>query len=609
MDQNKNSVKGAEGHEQEKDPGNTNAVLAALKSLFLHLEPGQRKRLIGLLFMVFVSALLDVFGIAGILPLIKLAADPEVIHSNPWLSELYNTTGFSDEGHFLLFIILSVLGFFIFKSAYGIFVNYLETRFGAMVAIQITRRQFNKYFNLDFHRFSMTRSSVITHHVLNNPLSYVTWVLMPLMMLISESFILMLIVTGIAVYDIKLLGFIAIIIGPAAWVIYASLRGQITRIGNDMNRLLPLALGALSQNISGYIDIKLAGREKFYRDKFLDHQNQYHRLNMASYLPNLIPLRANELVALLGVVIIFVYAILLLNNSNEAVVMVSLFAAAAYRLMPSINRIINSLMFIRKNQSSMHNLGLLPELSHDPKDDTEGKPIRFNDKIEIRSLSFRFPDAEKQTVKDLNMIIRKGEKIGIVGTSGSGKTTLMNLLLRFYKEQHGEIAVDGMVLTAEHDKSWRSRIGYVKQDVFLLDASIKDNITFGSEKVDPDRLRESIRMASLEPFVASLPEGIESQIGEKGSRLSGGQRQRISIARSLYRNADILVFDEATSALDNQTEQEVTESIDTLSLSKKTIFIIAHRITTLKNCDRIYELRDGELSGVYSYRELMEKVI
>lgn len=608
MKQNLGTTKKEERHEHEKESGTANAVVAAFKSLFLHLEAGQRKQLVGLLVMVFLSALLDVFGIAGILPLIKLAADPEVIHANPYLEGIYRYFGFSDDGIFILFIILSVLAFFIFKSAYGIFVNYLETRFGAMVAIQITRRQFNKYFNLDFHRFSMTKSSVITHHVLNNPLSYVTWVLMPLMLLISESFILILIISGIAVYDIKLLGFIAIIIGPAAWLIYASLRGQITRIGNEMNRLLPLALGSLSQNISGYIEIKLAGREKFYRDNFLDHQNHYHRLNMASYLPNLIPLRANELVALLGVVIIFLYAILLLNNSNEAVVMVSLFAAAAYRLMPSINRIINSLMFIRKNQSSMHNLGILQELSYDPTEDTSCKPVEFRDKIEIRSLYFRFPGAQEDTLHDLNMIIRKGEKIGIVGTSGSGKTTLMNVLLRFYREQQGEIAVDGVTLSDEHVNSWRNHIGYVKQDVFLLDASIRENITFGSEKTDIARLRECIRMASLEPFIASLPEGVETQIGEKGSRLSGGQRQRISIARSLYRNADILIFDEATSALDNQTEQEVTESIDALSNAKKTIFIIAHRITTLKNCDRIYELKEGSLAGVYSYRELMEKV-
>jgi ABC-type multidrug transport system fused ATPase/permease subunit len=207
------------------------------------------------------------------------------------------------------------------------------------------------------------------------------------------------------------------------------------------------------------------------------------------------------------------------------------------------------------------------------------------------------------------MKVKKGEKIGIVGASGSGKTTLMNVLLRFYEEQEGQITVDGVPINAANTRSWRNMMGYVKQDIFLIDGTIRDNITFGDENKDDARLMQAIRLASLDTLIKSLPQGVETMIGERGSRLSGGQRQRISIARSLYRNAEILIFDEATSALDNQTEQEVSESIDSLSDADKTIFIIAHRITTLKNCDRIYELTNGRISGVYQYQELLEKVI
>lgn len=592
-----------------EDPGAKDALGLAIKSLRMHLDDSQRRKMYLLVGLIFISALMDVFGLASILPLVKLATEPEVIRSNEYLNAIYTGLNFGSDKSFLLFMIMSVLGFFIFKSVFGIFVNYLETRFSANIAHSITRKQFNKYFNMDFHRFSSLKSSVMIHHILNNPLSYVTWVVMPFIMLISEFFIVALIISGIAIYDIKLFGFIAIIIGPATWLIYAVLRNRITNIGEEMNKLQPQSMGALTQTIGGYIDIKLANKETYYRDVFLNVQRRYHDLNMSSYLPNLIPLRANELVALLGVVLIFIYAIFITDNQKAAIMMVSLFAAAAYRLMPSLNRIISSMMYIRKNLTALKNLMIFPELAHEINGSTNLGKIKFEDSIELRDLHFRFPNAKEDMLKGLNMKIKKGEKIGIVGASGSGKTTLMNVLLRFYEEQRGEITVDGVRIIEENTRNWRNMMGYVKQDIFLIDGSIRDNITFGDEHPDEARLMQAIQLASLDKLVQSLPMGVDTMIGERGSRLSGGQRQRISIARSLYRNAEILIFDEATSALDNQTEQEVSEAIDSLSDANKTIFIIAHRITTLRNCDRIYELDHGRISGVYQYQELLEKVL
>lgn len=592
-----------------EDPGAKDALGLAVKSLRMHLSEAQKRKMYLLMVLIFLSALLDVFGLASILPLVKLATEPEIIHTNEYLNAIYTGLQFETDKSFLLFMILSVLGFFIAKSAFGIFVNYLETRFSANIAYSITRKQFNKYFNMDFHQFTSLKSSVMVHHILNNPLSYVTWVVMPFIMLISEIFIVTLIVAGIAIYDIKLFGFIAVVIGPATWLIYGLLRNHITNIGEELNKLQPQSMGALTQTIGGYVDIKLANKETYYRDVFLKIQRRFHDLNMASYLPNLIPLRANELVALLGVVLIFIYAIFITENSKAAIMMVSLFAAAAYRLMPSLNRIISSMMYIRKNLTALQNLMIFPELAHEIKGSGNLEKIPFNESIELRNIHFRFPNAKEDMLKGLNMKIKKGEKIGIVGASGSGKTTLMNVLLRFYEEQKGEITVDGVPIREENTRSWRNMMGYVKQDIFLIDGSIRDNITFGDEHPDEERLKHAIRLASLEDLVKSLAHGVDTMIGERGSRLSGGQRQRISIARSLYRNAEILIFDEATSALDNQTEQEVSEAIDSLSDADKTIFIIAHRITTLKNCDRIYELDNGSISGVYQYQELLEKVL
>ncbi len=607
MEEVQNKTTRTEAKPAEKAP--KDALKFAFESMKIHLDASQHKKTLLLVVLTFISAILDVFGLAAILPLIKLATTPSAIHSNPYMSYLYENLHFSNDTNFLLFIILAVLVFFIGKSIFGLLVNYWQVRFSARLAYNITRRQFNKHFNLDFHQFTSMKSSVMVNHILNNPLSYVTWVVLPLIMIVSESFIVLLIVVGIAWYDFELLLFIAAIIGPATWAVYRLLQSRVSHIGTEMDRLYPVALGSLTQTITGYIDIKLANKESYYRDVFLKSQRRYHNLNMASYLPNLIPLRANELIALLGVVLIFVYALLIKHHSEEAIIMVSLFAAAAYRLMPSLNRIVTSMMSVRKNTSAIRNLSIFPELNYEMEEDQTPEPLPFNNSIEIRDLSFRFPNSDQDILKHLNMTIKKGEKIGIVGTSGSGKTTLMNVLLRFYEEQKGSILVDNIPVTKVNTRSWRNMMGYVKQDIFLLDASIRDNITFGDKNPDEERLARAIRLASLEQLVKSLPEGENTNIGERGSRISGGQRQRISIARSLYRNASILIFDEATSALDNQTEQEVSEAIDSLSEADKTIFIIAHRITTLKNCDRIYELSEGKIKGVYNYQELLEKVI
>ena len=592
---------------EEQEIDRSSALSKALNSLKVHLSTTQKKQMAGLSFLIFISALFDVFGLASILPLVKLATEPNLIFKSDVLNYLYHAGNFSTEKNFLLFIICFVFVFFLFKTIFGLFVNYLQTKFSTAVAYNITKKQFEKYFNLNYYQFSSLKSSSIIHHVINNPISYITWVVLPLIMLLSETIIVILIVGGIAIYDFKLFVFISIIIGPATWIIYKLLKNKSTHIGLEMNKIFPQSMGTLNQTIQGYIDIKLADKEDFYESKFLRLQKGYHALNMKSYLHNLIPMRANEMVALSGVILIFIYAIFLTDNTASTIVMVSLFAAAAYRLMPSLNRIISSLVYIQKNLGALENLNLFEGEIKISEESQE--TIKFNDSIHLENISFKFPNTTKNIIDDISLSLKKGEKIGIIGSSGSGKTTLINILLKFHNEYEGIIKIDDTVLTNQNLKSWRKLIGYVKQDIFLMDASIIDNITFNDSQPDEQRLKLAIEQSSLTSFITNLPEGLNTRIGERGSSLSGGQKQRLSIARSLYRNAEILIFDEATSALDNQTEQDVSDSIDALSKTQKTIIIIAHRLTTLKNCDRIYELKDGKIAAIHQYADLIKNII
>ncbi len=592
---------------EEQEIDRSNALLKAIKSLKVHLTSSQKKKMVGLSFLIFISAVLDVFGLASILPLVKLATEPSLIFKNEILSKIYIAGHFTNEKNFLLFVIISVFVFFLFKTLFGLFVNYLQTKFSTEVAFGITNRQFEKYFGLNYYQFSTIKSSSIIHHVINNPISYITWVVLPLIMLLSETIIVFLIIGGIAIYDFKLFVFISIIIGPATWLIYRLLKNKSSHIGLEMNKIFPQSMGTLNQTVLGYIDIKLADKEEFYKNKFLRLQKSYHALNMKSYLHNLIPMRANEMVALSGVILIFIYAIFLTDNTASAIVMVSLFAAAAYRLMPSLNRIISSMVYIQKNLGALENLNLFQE--EIKKSETSQEEISFKDSISLEHVSFKFPNTNNNIINDVSLSIKKGEKIGIIGSSGSGKTTLINILLKFHNNYEGVIKIDDTILNDQHLKSWRKLIGYVKQDIFLMDATIIDNITFNDSQPDEKRLQDAIEQSSLTNYIKNLPEGLNTRIGERGSSLSGGQKQRLSIARSLYRNAEILIFDEATSALDNQTEQEVSDAIDQLSNTQKTIIIIAHRLTTLKNCDRIYELKEGKIVAVHQYADLIKNII
>lgn len=581
------------------------------QSMREHLSAKQKKEMIWLGLLIFVQGVLDVFGLGLIIPIVNIASNPEVVTENKFhLGDIYNYFGFESMNSFILFVLMAVLLFYIFKTAFGLLVYWISAKFATDVAVHITQNQYDKYYAVSYLDFTNIKSSVITNHVFNNPTSYLAWVVNPVIMIFSEIIIVTLIVVSIIFIDFTLFLCIIGIVAPATLLIYYSLKNKSSLYGQELDRVVPLVYGSLNASVNGYIDVKLAGKEKDFRKRYLDGIFRYHDVGQKANFIGLVPLRAYEIVALLSIVVIFVYVLFIsAKDASTAVVLVGAFAAAAYRLMPSMNRIVGNLMYIKRSQSTVKNLNYYADAIPGRKPAIVEEDIFFNTEIAFRKINYQFPDAGKLVLNNINFEVQKGEKVGFVGSSGSGKTTLMNVLLRFIIEQSGAILVDGKPLTENNLRNWRKLIGYVKQDIFILDGTIKENIAFGETEVDERRLLRAISQASLTDLVRTLPEGVNSIVGEKGSKLSGGQRQRIGIARALYREAQILVFDEATSALDNETEAEVTDAIDKLSDTNKTIFVIAHRITTLKNCNRIYELKNGTIESVHSYAELLERVL
>jgi ABC-type multidrug transport system fused ATPase/permease subunit len=367
------------------------------------------------------------------------------------------------------------------------------------------------------------------------------------------------------------------------------------------------------QGIYAYVDAKIYEKESFFLQRFSTTQKKLNRNFALLNTLTLLPSRLTEVIAVLGIAIIVTYSLIFVANKNEIIILLSLFMAAAYRVMPSLNRMFVSLVNIK---TFHYTIGLLANaeaahLSAQMKESAPERALPFRESVAFRNISFSYSEQEPFQLKNVSFLVKRGEIVGLIGMSGAGKITIINLLLRFLQEDSGEILLDGRPLKPEHNIAWHRLIGYVKQDPFILDGTMRENIAFGEnpEEIDAESLDNAVQQAGLSNFVETLPQGLETLIGEGGAKLSGGQRQRLAIARALYRNSEILIFDEATSELDSFTEREIVSAIETLRRQKKTILIIAHRLSTLKHCHRIYELKDGEITGVFRYADLAEKEV
>lgn len=581
----------------------------SIGSVLYYLNIRQKRWALLISLMLLFSSLLDVFGLASIIPIIKIASKPEIVTTNKYLSVVYSGLGFSSIRNFLLFLIISVFIFFILKNLFILLVNYIQQKFIANVTVKIIDMQYAKYYQLPFWHFNNLGSSKILNHVNTTPDLYCSFLLQPLFVLFSEFMIISFIVIGVAIYQPILFLILAVILGPTTYLIYSSLESKSRELGERMDDLRPKTFSLLHDSYMGFVDLKLSEKQEIFQKRYLSIVKEYADLKAIVQLLKAIPTKIIETIAILGIVLIFMYSLFISNHTENILTLLGLFVAAAYRLMPSINRILNSLMSLKGHQFTLENLKIYRDTHQHLEESIQQKNINFNNSIVFDNISYSFPDGKDLILKDISLEVSRGEKIGFIGSSGAGKTTLMNILLRFYKENSGSIMVDGIPLVDDNLKAWRKLLGYVRQDVFIMEGNILENITLGEKNVDYDRLYRSIEQASLKDYIDKLPQGLLTLVGEQGSKLSGGQKQRMGIARALYKKAEILVFDEATSALDNETEREVTEAIKKLSDTDITLFIVAHRITTLKDCDRIYEIKNGRLVGQHQYKDIFKSIM
>ena len=565
-----------------------------MKSNLLKIIPSAfRTRGIMVTVTILLRTLLNFMGLAALLPVLYLILDSENIDTNPYLSALYNYLGFTSNTTFVVTIALSVVAFIAIKCLINLLLYRFERDYIYSLYRYLSRNLYIDYFNRGLSFIKGSNSAVLSRNVNVVCYTFVAGVLRPLAVVFSEVMLFVLIFISIAIYS-PMAALLVIAIFIPAVVLYVTLvKQRLNRYGTIENEAQRVKFRDTVETYRGYADIEINNAFTGMLSAFDTNTETMVRVGAKNATISTLPQIFTEIALAAGMALLVSLSVGL--ESGEMKILFGIFAVAALRLLPSIRAIMSAWTSLRYNRYA---IDIIRDADIDNPavvEDSSPERLHFEDKIEVNDLHFRFEDSQSDTLSNINFTINKGEKIGINGRSGAGKTTLFNLLLGLYIPTAGTITIDGKILSAKNRRKWQNAIGYVSQSVFLTDSTLLSNIALGckEEQIDMDRINMAIEAASLGEFVASLPNGINTRIGECGALLSGGQRQRIGIARALYKGAEVLFFDEATSSLDSQTEQNINEAIVALAKanSSLTIVVIAHRDSSLSYCDRVITLK------------------
>lgn len=544
-------------------------------------------------FTILLRALLNFVGLAALLPILYLILDSDNIHSNRYLSEIYDTFGFGSDTSFVASVTAAMLLFIAVKCLVNLALYRFERDYIYALYRYLSRNLYIDYFNRGLSFIKSSNSAVLSRNVNVVCYTFVAGVLRPLASIFSEAMLFAMLFAAILIYNPTAALLTVAIFVPSVWLYFALVRKRVNRYGDIENEAQRTKYRNVVETYRGYADIEINNAFPKMLSSFDRSIDTIIDVGAKNATVSTLPQIFTEIGLAAGMSLLVTMSVG--SGSSDMKILFGIFAVAALRLLPSIRSIMAAWTALRYNR---YTIDIIRDADIDKAstvEDTTDDRFEFRDSIEIDNLSFRFADSDKDTLHGLSFEIRKGEKIGIKGRSGAGKTTLFNLLLGFYRPTGGGIRIDGELLSESNRRKWQNTIGYVSQSVFLTDHTILANIALGCDEasIDLDRVNKAVDMANLREFVDSLPNGLQSRIGECGALLSGGQRQRIGIARALYKRADILFFDEATSSLDSDTERGINESIETLSRNddQLTIIIIAHRESSLDCCDRIIEIK------------------
>lgn len=582
-----------------------------VKKYFRLLDKHQKGRVAILFLMMLLGAGFEVCGVSLMLPLVTAVMNENILEENTYVAEICHLFHIGSHTGFVIFCIIVLILVYAVKTVYLIFEYYIQYRFIGNNQFAVQKKLLDTYLHRPYEFFLSAQSGEIVRIVQQDTENTFN-MLGALLSAASETVVSAALLVAVFVINPVMTGLMAIVMALMMLFIVKAVRPVLQRQGRRFQESYAQNNKWLLQAISGIKEIKVSQTETFFLENYGKYGRQrVHAFRINSTLQN-VPRFLIEAASICSMLMVVGIMLLYGKSVQELLPALSAFVMAAVKLLPSANRIVGAVnqiafyepaldnllentkqMSVKRGETDSVNMGLSKELAQQPA--SSDKPLELKHEIHMSGISYSYPNSEKKIFDRMDFELPVGCSVGLIGASGAGKTTAVDILLGLLHPQEGKVLADGVDVSVNMP-GWLAHIGYIPQMIFMLDGTVRENVVFG-HKVEADTdnvVWEALGEAQLADFVRGLPDGLDTEIGERGVRLSGGQRQRIGIARALFTNPKVLIFDEATSALDNETEEAIMQSIHAL-YGKKTMIIIAHRLTTIEGCDAVYRVQDGKL--------------
>lgn len=581
-------------------------MFQTFKKLYGLLDLDDRRNLFTVFIAMTVLGGLELIGISLIFPFISVLANPQVIHTNKYLNLFYNFFSFSSQNSYLIFLGVGVVCATTFSSMFNIFTQYKIVKFSELSSSKMACGLLSNYINRPYSFFLLRNSADLAKNILSEVSLVTVGVLLPALNAASRLVLLTILFTFVLWFDYKAAITVVSILGGSYFFIYLVIKNKLNTSGKLRLEANKNKYQIIAKAFGGIKEIKLFNNGTVFLNDFKKYFDIFARLQVENQLYGSTPRYILEVVAV-GIVIAFIlFSSMQHGDISTILPKLGLFALVGYKCLPALQIVYNSITRIKFHSATVDVLygDMLTECESEI--DLNPNGIQFNLSLKLKEVMFAYEGSSKNLFENINLEIKANSMVAFVGSTGAGKTTIVDILLGLLRPGGGEVIIDGIKLTKNNLKTWQKMIGYVPQRVYLSDDSVLKNIAFGvpENEIDHEKAHACAKIAQIHDFITSeLQLGYESNIGERGVRLSGGQSQRIGIARALYRNPAVLVLDEATSALDNITETEVLEAIKRSS-ENRTIIMIAHRLTTVKDCDKIFLLKNGIIKAQGTFADL-----
>ena len=578
------------------------STVETVKIVWKLFTNSDRVAFIRIVVMVIVGMFLETISLGIVVPIIGILTQDDYQQKYPFIVDIF---GNLSREELISAVMVAMVLIYVVRSLFLFWSLWIQKGFSASVSGRLSQSLFSIYLRQPY-MFHLQRNSSTLMRNAKNATSVVTCGVDPFLVLLTDGLVaIAMFALLIAVEPVGTLA-VLLVFGLSTFIFQRTTRRRIDNWGYQVDYHETKILQHLQEGFGGAKDVKVLGRENEFLSQHEKHLGESIRINRIYNVILTLPRSFMEIITIVGLCLLVVSMVVRGRELADIVPILGLFAAAAFRVMPSINRLLmatQTLIFNRSIIASVYKDFLLdsPE-SHSLKSET-----KFATQLELTDVSFKYPTAATASLQNVSLVVKRGEAVGFVGPSGAGKSTLVDVILGLFAPTSGVVKVDGQDVQ-QNLRNWQNQIGYVPQAIYLTDDTLRRNVAFGlnDENIDDNLVRNAIRLAQLEEFVATLPEKLETVVGERGVRLSGGQRQRIGIARALYHNPSVLVLDEATSSLDTPTEHGVMQAVQALQGSK-TVLIVAHRLSTVEYCDRLYKIENARITEEGTFHEVVQR--